>query len=76
MSDTTFELPLNFDGHIARIVVRHLHNGSWHVCTEVDGRRLGWEQFTSRSQVERFCTRMQQWIAHAEGAERRLAGVV
>jgi hypothetical protein len=75
MPDTSFELPLKFDGHVARIIVTRLHNGSWHVCTEVDGRRLGWEQFTHRIQVERFRSRMQQWIAQAEAAERRLARV-
>lgn len=72
MPYTTFERPLHFEGHVARIVVTHLLNGTWRVCTEVDGRLLGWEQFARRIQVERFCARMQEWVAHAEAAERQL----
>jgi hypothetical protein len=68
-----FELPLAFDGHDAQLLVTHLPNGAWHVCTEVDGRVLGWEQFALRVQVDRFQTRMQDWLTQVEARERRLA---
>ena len=73
MATNTLELPLAFDGHVARLVVTHHPQGTWHVRTEVDGRVLGWEQFTHRVQVDHFRGRMQQWLAHAEACERRLA---
>jgi hypothetical protein len=71
MPDNAFEMPLNFAGHNARILVTHPFNGPWLVRTEVDGRVLGWEQFAHRFQVERFRARMQDWIAQVEAAERR-----
>jgi hypothetical protein len=71
----SFEMPLEFDGHIARIVATRLFRGGWRVRAEVDGRLLGWEQFAHRNQVERFRTRMQQWCAMAAEAERRHACV-
>ena len=73
MSHTTFELPLAFAGHAAHLLVTHLPNGAWYVRTEVDGRTLGWEQFALRVQVDRFRTRMQDWLSQVEASERRLA---
>jgi hypothetical protein len=73
MTENTFELPLAFDGHVARLVVTRPAPGVWHVETQVDGRVLGWEQFTGRAQVDRFRARMQQWLAHAAASERRAA---
>ena len=72
MAANTFELPLAFAGHSARLEVTHLQNGAWHVETKVDGRVLGWERFTLRVQVDRYRARMQQWLAQAEAGERRL----
>jgi hypothetical protein len=71
MPDATLELPLAFDGHHARMVVTHRRDGAWRVCTEVDGRVLGWEQFARWVQVERFRSRMQGWISQVEAAERQ-----
>jgi hypothetical protein len=71
MADNAFEVPLNFAGHNARLVVSHPFNGPWTVRTEVDGRVLGWEQFAHRTQVDRFRARMQAWIAQVEAAEQR-----
>jgi hypothetical protein len=71
----TFELPLAFNGHHARLVVNHLATGTWQVRTEVDGRVLGWEQFAHRNQVDNFRARMQDWLAQAEASERRLESV-
>ena len=73
MMPNTFELPLAFDGHVARLVVRHLPDGGWRVGTEIDGRVLGWEQFTRRVQVDHFHSRMQRWLAQAQADESRLA---
>ena len=73
MAGHTFELPLAFNGHVARLIVTPLAHGAWHVRTEVDGRVLGWEQFAHRAQVEHFRGRMQEWLTHAEASERRLA---
>ena len=75
MAGTTFELPLAFDGHDARLVVTPTAHGTWRVRTLVDGRVLGWEQFAHRVQVDHFRTRMQQWLAHAQASEKRLASV-
>lgn len=72
MADHTFELPLAFDGHTAFLAVTHLRDGAWLVQTVVDGRTLGWERFALRAQVDRYCARMQQWLALAEANERRL----
>ena len=71
MFDSTFELPLAFDGHAAHLVVTHLPNGRWSVRTEVDGRVLGSEQFAMRPQVDRFRARMQDWLSQVEASERR-----
>lgn len=72
MLDSTFELPLALDGHTARLIVRRLPNGAWHVRTEVDGRVLGWEEFSTRFQVDRFRAKMQGWLTHVHATERRL----
>ena len=72
MAASTFELPLTFDGHAARLEVTLLENGAWFVQTMVDDRVLGWERFARRAQVDRYCARMQQWLAQAEASERRL----
>jgi hypothetical protein len=71
MLDNSFELPLSFHGHAARVLVRRLRNGAWRACTEVDGHVIGWEQFTLRVQVDRFRARMQAWLTQAEANERR-----
>lgn len=71
MFDSTFELPLALDGHVARLLVTHLPNGAWHVRTEVDGRVLGWEEFRARCQVDRFRAKMQGWLTHVHATERR-----
>ena len=73
MAGHTFEVPLAFHGHTARLVVTQLAHGGWHVRTEVDGRVLGWEQFARRVQIDHFRARMQEWLAQAEASERRLA---
>ena len=73
MTNGGFELPLSFAGHVARIVVTPLAKGGWQVCTEVDGRVLGWEQFVHKAQIDRFRERMQNWIRQVEDTERRLA---
>jgi hypothetical protein len=75
MAGHTFELPLAFDGHVARLIVTPLAHGAWHVRTEVDGRVLGWERFARRSQVDHFRARMQEWLTQAEACERRLGAV-
>ena len=62
----SFELPLAFDGHVARLLVTHLPTGAWYVETQVDGRLLGWEQFRFRGQVDRFRIRMQQWLSQVD----------
>jgi hypothetical protein len=72
MAANAFELPLAFDRHTARLEVMQLQNGAWLVHTNVDGRVLGWERFMLRVQVDRYRSRMQQWLAHAEARERRL----
>lgn len=72
MAANTFSLPLAFDGHTAHLDVTHLQNGAWLVYTKVDGRVLGWEQFTRRVQVDGYRARMQHWLALAEANERRL----
>ena len=72
MAANTFELPLAFAGHCARLEVTHLPDGAWQVVTTVDGRTLGWERFTLRAQVDRYRARMQHWLAQAEAGERRL----
>ena len=64
------ELPLAFDGHVARIVARGDQSGGWTVCTEVDGRQMGSEHFPAWSLVEHFRARMQRWLTQAEIAER------
>ena len=64
------ELPLTFDGHVARIVARGDQSGGWTVCTEVDGRQMGSEHFPAWCLVEHFRVRMQRWLSQAEIAER------
>jgi hypothetical protein len=71
MGANTFELPLAFQGHTARLEVTHLENGAWLVQTKVDGRVLGWERLTRHVQVDRYRARVQQWLAQAEASERR-----
>ena len=75
MAGNHFELPLRFEGHSARLVVKELPHGVWHVKTEVDGRVLGWEQFSLRVQVDHFRARMQEWLTQAAASERQLAEV-
>jgi hypothetical protein len=72
VSMTPSELPLTFAGHVARIVISSLPDGGWNVCAEVDGRTVGWEQYSNWTQVERFHARMQNWVTAAEAAEQRL----
>ena len=67
---TNLELPLVFAGHTARIVVRRLHRGGWHVRAEVDGRTLGWHEYAYWPQVEHFQQHMQEWLNHAEATEQ------
>ena len=70
MSTTPIELPLAFDGHLARVVVTRTNTDGWHACAEVDGREIGWEHYTLWVQVERFRERMQTWLAQAERTQR------
>lgn len=72
MFDETFELPLCFAGHEARIVVTRLEQDHWYARTEVDGRVLGHEYFIHRAQVDRFCRKMQTWLTQMEATERQL----
>jgi len=67
------ELPLTFRGHIARVIAKGDDRDGWDVCTEVDGRQMGWEHYPVWSLVEQFRGRMQRWLTHAESAERASA---
>jgi hypothetical protein len=69
MTEQWTELPLTFRGHAARVIARGGRDG-WDVCTEVDGRQMGWEHYPVWSLVEQFRDRMQRWLRHAEAAER------
>jgi hypothetical protein len=74
MHEMCRELPLAFDGHVARIVAKADDDGGWHVCTEVDGRQMGNEHFPAWCLVEQFRARMQRWLSQAEIAERESSG--
>jgi hypothetical protein len=66
MAANTFRLPLVLHGHTAYLDVTRLENGSWLVYAKVDGRVLGWERFPLRVQVDRYRTRVQQWLTWAD----------
>ena len=70
MRPTFIELPLAFDGHLARLVVTRVNGAGWHARAEVDGREIGWEHYPLWVQVERFRERVQTWLAQAERAQR------
>jgi hypothetical protein len=65
------ELPLTLAHHAGRVLATKLRDGSWHVRAEVDGRILGWEHYTTWTQVERFRARMEGWVAQFESTEHR-----
>jgi hypothetical protein len=73
MSNAAVELPLNYRRHTARVHVRPDEDGGWDVRTEVDGREIASDYCADWQRVERFRTRMQQWLRQAESAELRLA---
>lgn len=68
MPATTIELPLAFEGHVARLVVAAVNGDGWYARAEVDGREIGWQHYTRWEQVERFRSRMQNWLKQAERA--------
>jgi hypothetical protein len=72
MRPTCIELPLSFEGHLARLVVTRVHRLGWHARAEVDGREIGWEHYPQWVQVERFRSRVQDWLKQAERAEGQL----
>lgn len=70
MAVSPVELPLEFQGHCAKMLATAAGDGSWAVETEVDGRPLGQEHCPDWRRVEQFRARMQNWLRTAEIAER------
>ena len=65
MPDAVLELPLTFGRHSARVHARQDSDGGFTVSTEVDGREIASDYCPDWRRVERFCTRMQQWLTNA-----------
>jgi hypothetical protein len=65
MSDAARDLPLDLAGHHAHVVVHADDDGGWLVSTELDGRAIASDYCADWRGVERFHTRMQQWLKAA-----------
>ena len=73
MAEAAHELPLVFEGHAARVCARSDADGGWDVRTEVDGRAIATDYCPDWRSVERFHTRMQQWLKAASATAARLS---
>ncbi|MBA3270200.1 MAG: hypothetical protein H0T71_06775 [Acidobacteria bacterium] len=71
MSDAPLDLTVPFGRHDALIRVRPDSDGGWAVSTEVDGREIAADYCPDWRRIERFRTRMQQWLKCAEAEEMR-----
>jgi hypothetical protein len=70
MSDAARDLPLQFAGHHAHVLVQTDEDGGWLVSTEVDGRQIATDYCPDWRAVERFHSRMQQWLKTAATQSR------
>jgi hypothetical protein len=71
MPDASVDFQLPFGDRLAQIHARPAEDGGWAVSTEVDGREIASDYCPNWRRVERFRTRMQQWLKAAEAAEVR-----
>ena len=72
MPNAARDLPLSFNGHAACVHVEPDCDGGWTVSTDVDGRSVASDYCPDWRSVERFHTRMQEWLrlAAAHGRAR------